>query len=220
MARALIVGSSGGIGSALSDTLVARGFDVTGLSRQQDGFDLRDPDKADKALARLRGSFDMVLVTTGLLAPPGQRPEKSLNQIDAEALADMLAVNTIGPALVLKHMPRLLPKTGRGIAGVLTARVGSIGDNRLGGWYAYRAAKAAANQLTRTAAIEIARSRKEAVVVALHPGTVDTAFTRDYASHAKVTPRVAAENLLNVIDGLTPAQTGGFFDWAGKQVPW
>ena len=104
---------------------------------------------------------------------------------------------------------------------VLSARVGSIGDNALGGWYSYRAAKAALNQLIHTAAIEIARSHREAVVVCLHPGTVETRFTRDYsAGHSTVAPDTAAANLLAVLDGLTPADTGGFFDWAGVRIPW
>jgi NAD(P)-dependent dehydrogenase (short-subunit alcohol dehydrogenase family) len=106
------------------------------------------------------------------------------------------------------------------VVGVLTARVGSIGDNRLGGWYSYRAAKAAANQIVRTAAIEIARRHSQAIVVALHPGTVETRFTRAYPGHRKVSPDSAAANLIAVLDGLTPDQTGGFFDWSGKPVPW
>jgi NAD(P)-dependent dehydrogenase (short-subunit alcohol dehydrogenase family) len=131
-----------------------------------------------------------------------------------------MAVNAIGPALVLSQLPRLLPRDALCKVGVLTARVGSIGDNGLGGWYSYRAAKAAANQIVHTAAIEIARQRKQAVVVALHPGTVETAFSRAYPGHRMVTPDAAAGNLLSVLDGLTPAETGGFFDWAGKRVPW
>jgi NAD(P)-dependent dehydrogenase (short-subunit alcohol dehydrogenase family) len=103
---------------------------------------------------------------------------------------------------------------------VLTARVGSIGDNRLGGWHSYRASKAAANQIVRGAAIEIGRRRKEAVVVALHPGTVETPFTAGYTGHAKMTPAEAAGRLLDVLEGLTPAQSGGFFDYAGAEVPW
>ncbi len=161
-----------------------------------------------------------MLVASGILARAGESPEKSLGEIDAEAMAEVMAVNAIGPALVLSALPRLLPRTRPARVGVLTARVGSIGDNRLGGWYGYRAAKAAANQIVHTAAIEIARKRPEAVVVALHPGTVDTPFTRAYPGHRKVSPAEAADNLLTVLDGLTPDDSGGFFDWAGKAVPW
>jgi NAD(P)-dependent dehydrogenase (short-subunit alcohol dehydrogenase family) len=193
---------------------------VTGLSRSADGLDVTDPVSVDRVLGALDGPFDLIVVASGILAPDGHAPEKSLDAIDAGVMARTLAVNAIGPALILRHAPRLLPRDGRSVVAVLTARVGSIGDNRMGGWYSYRASKAAANQIVHGAAIEIGRKRKEAVVVALHPGTVATAFTADYPGHRKVTPDEAAANLLRVIDGLTPAQSGGFFDWAGEEVPW
>ena len=218
--RALVIGASGGIGRALCAALVARGVDVTGLSRSADGIDLADPDALSQRMSTLEGPFRTILVATGLLAPDGARPEKSLAEIDARRMAEVMAVNAIGPALVLGHVPRLLPRRGRSVVGVLTARVGSIGDNRLGGWYSYRASKAAANQIVRTAAIEIARSHPEAIVAALHPGTVETPFTRDYPAHRKIGADEAASNLLDVLDGLEPRQTGQFFDWAGKPVPW
>lgn len=218
--RALVIGASGGIGAALAATLPARGADVTTLSRAVDGFDMTDPAEVRYHMERLDGPFHTVIIASGILAPDGAGPEKSLEDIDAASMAEVLAVNAIGPALVLRHLPRLLPRDGRAAVGVLTARVGSIGDNRLGGWYSYRAAKAAANQIVHTAAIEIARKRKQAIVVALHPGTVETAFTRNYPQHAKVTPDQAADNLLSVLDRLTPAESGGFFDWQGKTVPW
>lgn len=218
--RALIIGATGGIGSALSETLAARGANVTRLSRRDDRFEITDAPQVCQLLKVLSPPFDMILVASGILAPNGARPEKSLAEIDAEAMAQVIAVNAIGPALVLKEVPRLLPRRGRALVGVLTARVGSIGDNRLGGWYSYRAAKAAANQIVRTAAIEIARKCPEAVVVALHPGTVETQFTQDYPGHAKVSPKLAASNLLSVLEGLSPADSGGFYDWAGKPVPW
>lgn len=218
--RALVIGASGGVGQALSLALEARGAEVTRLSRAKNGFDLADPAAAASILDGLDAPFDTVLIASGILAPDGGRPEKSLAEIDAAAMAHVMAVNAIGPALVLREMPRLLPRDGRSTVGVLTARVGSIGDNRLGGWYSYRAAKAAANQIVHTAAIEIARKRPDAVVVALHPGTVETPFTAAYPSHRKVSSGDAARNLLLVLDRLTPAESGGFFDWAGRPVPW
>lgn len=218
--RALVIGASGGIGRALCVALEAKGFDVTRLSRAADGFDLTDPARVESAMNDVRGPFEMVLVVSGILAPEGARPEKSLAEIDAEIMARVMAVNAIGPALVLHHLPRLLPRDARCVVGVLTARVGSIGDNHLGGWYSYRASKAAANQIVRTASIEIARKRKNAIVVSLHPGTVETQFTKAYPGHSKVAPNKAAANLIGVLDQLTPAQNGGFFDWAGKPVPW
>lgn len=218
--RALVIGASGGIGSALAAELAAGGAKVTRLSRAVDGVDITDPVAVADAMGQLDGPFDSVLIASGILAPKGHGPEKSLAEIEAAQMARVMAVNAIGPALVLRHLPRLLPRKDRAVVGVLTARVGSIGDNRLGGWYSYRAAKAAANQIVRTAAIEIARRHSQAIVVALHPGTVETRFTRAYPGHRKVSPDSAAANLIAVLDGLTPDQTGGFFDWSGKPVPW
>ncbi len=219
MNKALIIGASGGIGAALMRALEARSVAVTGLSRREDGLDVTDADSVARVLGALEPGFDLVIVASGILAPEGARPEKALSEIDAEVMARVMAVNAIGPALVLRALPRLLAE-GPCKIGVLTARVGSIGDNALGGWYAYRASKAAANQIVHTAAIEIARKRKQAVVVALHPGTVETPFTADYPGHRKVAPDQAAANLLGVLDGLGPADNGGFFDWAGKAVAW
>ena len=220
MDRALVIGASGGIGAAVAAELAARGSAVTALSRRADGLDVTDPESVARHLGRLAPPFDLIFVATGILAPPGGAPEKSLAAIDAAAMAQVFAVNAIGPALILRHAPELLPETGRGVVAVLTARVGSIGDNRLGGWYAYRAAKAAANQIVRTAAIEIGRKRKEAAVVALHPGTVETPFTAAYPGHRKVTAAEAARTLVDVVSGLGPAQTGRFLDYAGQEVPW
>lgn len=220
MRQALIIGASGGIGAALAKALDRRGTQVTALSRSADGLDVADQASVDRVLGRLDGPFDLILFAAGILASPGAGPEKSLDAIEAGAMAEVMAVNAIGPALVLRHAPRLLPRDGRCVVAVLTARVGSIGDNRLGGWYGYRASKAAANQIVRSAAIEIGRKRKQAVVVALHPGTVDTDFTQGYPNHRKVAPEQAARNLLRVIDGLEPGQSGGFYDWAGETVPW
>ena len=136
-------------------------------------------------------------------------------------MADQFALNCIGPSLILKHSLRLLPKDRRAVFAALSARVGSIGDNRLGGWYSYRTAKAALNQMIHTASIEVARTHKQAICVALHPGTVATDFTAKYLGrHPAVPAGDAAQNLLRVIDGLTPDQTGQFFDWKGASVPW
>lgn len=221
MDTALIIGASGGIGQALSAALTARGTAVTGLSRRDHGFDITDPASVEAALAPLTGPFDLIFVATGGLEINGQRPEKSLREVTAQSLADQFALNCIGPSLVLKHAPRLLPRDRRAIFAALSARVGSIGDNGYGGWYGYRTAKAALNQMVHTGAIELARSHRAAICVTLHPGTVDTALTARYArGHPTVTPDTAAANLLSVLDGLTPDDTGRFFDWAGTPVPW
>lgn len=220
MERALVIGASGGIGSALAAALAKRGAAVTSLSRSRDGLDVTDGASVARVMGALEGPYHTVFVASGILAPEGGAPEKALSAIDAETMAQVMAVNAIGPALILRELPRLLPRQGRSAVGVLTARVGSIGDNHMGGWYSYRASKAAANQIVHGAAIEIARKRKEAVIAALHPGTVATPFTADYPGHKKLSPAEAAEHLVAVLDGLGPEATGGFFDWAGKAVPW
>lgn len=221
MAQALVIGASGGIGSALCDALRAQGWQVTGLSRSRDGLDVTDEASIAKHLGALQGPFQRILITTGALEIDGHSPEKALKHLNADALAGQFALNTIGPALVMKHAVQLLPRDAPAVMAALSARVGSIGDNRAGGWHSYRAAKAALNQIIRGAAIELGRSHKQAVCVALHPGTVATRFTQDYLGrHPSVPPSEAADNLLRVIDSLTPAQSGLFFDWAGKQVAW
>ncbi len=220
MGRTLILGASGGIGGALAKACAARGEDVTALSRSQDGFDITDENSVARHLAPL-APFDRIVVATGALEISGAEPEKTVKATRAKAMADQFALNAIGPALVLSHAHTLLPRDRRAVFTVLTARVGSIGDNRLGGWVSYRAAKAAANQILRTASIELARSHRQAVCIALHPGTVATDFTAKYLGrHPAVPPEDAAQNLLAVMDALTPDKTGHFFDWAGKPVPW
>lgn len=218
--RALVVGASGGIGGALVAALRQRG-EVVGLSRSGDGLDVTDETSVARVLGALEGQFDLVIVATGALAPEGRGPEKSLKALEAGQLAAQFALNATGPALVLKHTLRLMPREGRPVFAALSARVGSIGDNGLGGWYSYRASKAALNQLIHTAAIEVGRTHREAICVTLHPGTVDTGFGAEFhKGRETVTPQTSAGNLLRVLDGLTPADSGGFFDWQGARVPW
>lgn len=218
--RSLVVGSSGGIGGALCAALAQRG-DVVGLSRSTDGLDVTDEASVARVLGGLEPGFDLVFVATGALVLNGNGPEKALRAIDPAAMAAQFALNAIGPMLVLKHALRLMPKDRLARFAALSARVGSIGDNTLGGWYSYRAAKAALNQFLHTAAIEVARTHRQAVVLALHPGTVATGLTEVHgAGHPTVTPAKAAANLLAVLDATTPAETGQFFDWAGKRIAW
>jgi len=221
MKRALIIGASGGIGAAVVAELVQRGVAVTALSRSQQGLDITDEASVQAHLQALQGPYDLIFVATGALHGAGQPPEKTLKALDPAAMQDQFAVNCLGPALVLKHALPLLPRQGRAVFAALSARVGSIGDNRLGGWISYRSAKAALNQVIHTAAIELARSHKGVICAALHPGTVITPFTKNYAArHTTVLPETAAHNLLEVIAGLTPEDSGGFFDWQSKRVVW
>jgi NAD(P)-dependent dehydrogenase (short-subunit alcohol dehydrogenase family) len=218
--RALVVGASGGIGQALVAALRERG-EVVGLSRSGDGLDVTDEASVARVLGVLEPGFDLVVVTTGALVIGGVGPEKSLRSVTAEGLAAQFAANAVGPALVMKHALRLLPRDRVSRLAVLSARVGSIGDNALGGWYGYRAAKAALNQLVRTASVEARRTYPQSVFVALHPGTVETGLAPDLrAGHPAVSAEVAAGNLLRVLNGLGPEQSGGFYDWKGEVVPW
>ncbi len=221
MIDALVIGASGGIGQAMAAEMGARGGNVTGLSRSVDGFDVTDAARVDEVLGALDGPFQTIFVATGILAPKGGAPEKQLTAMDASAMAEVFAVNTIGVANILRHLPRLLPRKTRSVTGILTARVGSIGDNRIGGWHSYRASKAAANMLVRGAAIELGRTHRDAIVVSLHPGTVATPFTADYAATNKTVPAdETARMLCDLMERLRPDQTGGFFDYSGAVIPW
>jgi len=220
MANALIIGASGGIGCALVQDLRRRGEIVTGLSRSVDGLDVTDEQSIEDVLGRLEGSYDKIVVATGALSGGTTGPEKTIRAMNSSALAAQFAVNAAGPVLVLKHALRLIPRDRRSVFVALSARVGSIGDNRLGGWYSYRASKAALNQLVHTAAIELARSHRHAICCALHPGTIETAFTKNYRGAPAVSAQDAAANLLGVVDRLKISDSGGFFDWAGNAVTW
>lgn len=221
MENVLIIGESGGIGGAVSAHLRGTGVAVTGLSRSGDGLDVTDEDSLRDCLRRVEGPFDTVFVATGALEIDGAAPEKTLKTLSVTALADQYRLNAIGPVMVLKHALPLIPRDRRAVFAVLSARVGSIGDNRLGGWYSYRAAKAGVNQLIHSAAVELTRTHRHLACVCLHPGTVQTAFTAKYADrHPTVTREVAAERLVRVMQGLNAKETGKFLDYAGKEIPW
>jgi NAD(P)-dependent dehydrogenase (short-subunit alcohol dehydrogenase family) len=210
----LIIGATGGIGAAL---LAATGG--VGLARPK--LDLLDEATIAAAAAEMKplGPFDRIIDATGALTIEGVGPEKRLADLDPASMARAFAINAIGPALLLKHFVGLLPLKGRCVFATLSARVGSIGDNHLGGWYSYRASKAALNQTVRTAAIEVARRRPDALVLALHPGTVRSGLSAPFiAADQGLTPAESAARLLAVMDGAT--QTGSFLDHLGKVVPW
>lgn len=220
---AIVIGARGGIGAELVRALRARGMHEAVVPLSRPAIDLTDEASiAAAARALPAGEPRLVLDATGFLHDARQRPERSWRELDAAALARAFALNAIGPALLMKHFLPLLPREGTSVFATLSARVGSIGDNRLGGWYGYRASKAALNQLVRTAAIELARTRPEAVCVALHPGTVATALSAPFAKAGLDVrpPDVAAADLLDVIETLTAARTGCFLDWRGETVPW
>lgn len=194
---------------------------MSGLSRRDNGLDIQDETHIEAALKSVSGPFDLVVIATGALEINGAVPEKTIRSVTADAMLDQFRINTIGPALVLKHLSPKLPKDKPAHVVVLSARVGSIGDNALGGWYSYRTAKAAVNQLVHTAAIEFGRSHPHLCCISYHPGTVATEFTRKYVGrHPAMAPQDAARHLLDVVDTLTPENSGQFFDWRGEKVAW
>ncbi|BAJ82439.1 hypothetical protein ACMV_30920 [Acidiphilium multivorum AIU301] len=224
---AVVFGAGGGIGGALVAALAGdrRFAAVIGLGRgSAPRFDLLDEASIADAVRAVaaRGAIRLAIDATGFLHDAAQMPEKSLRELDAARLARSFALNAIGPALLMKHLLPALPREGRAVFATLSARVGSIGDNRLGGWYGYRASKAALNQFVRTAAVELARRSPAAICVALHPGTVATGLSSPFAASGLdvQAPEVAAARLLAVIDRLTSAESGGFFDHRGEAVPW
>jgi len=224
---AVVIGASGGIGAALLEQLRGSGnFDtVIGFSRRSSPHvDLTDEASIASAVehAASLGEIRLAINAVGLLQSAQQGPEKSWRELDPAYLTQVFAVNAIGPALLMKHLLPQLPRSGRAVFATLSARVGSIGDNRLGGWYGYRASKAALNQLVHTAAIELRRRSREAICVALHPGTVETPLSAPFARDGLEvqSPALAAQRLLQVIAGLGPQHSGGFFDHRGDVVPW
>lgn len=225
MSLAIVIGSSGGLGAALL-TELQRGaaYDrVLGLSRR-DGLDLEDEDSIARAAETVAasGQPDLVLVATGVLHS-GYDPERALKAVTAEHMLRDYRVNAVGPALVAKHFLPLLPRDRRAVFAALSARVGSIGDNRLGGWHAYRASKAALNMVLRTCAIEASRTHPHAIVVGLHPGTVDTELSKPFQKGVPpsrlFTPEMSARSLLAVVQRLQVADSGGVFAWDGARIP-
>ena len=208
---AVVIGASGGIGAALVAALAEEGTPVRGFARS-----------IAAAAASLAAAPDLVVVATGLLHEGEHGPEKSMAALDPAWLARQYAVNAIGPALVAKHFLPRMPRSGRCVFAVLSARVGSISDNKLGGWYGYRAAKAALNQLVRSLAVEERRRNDRSIVVGLHPGTVDTGLSKPFQGHVRAdqlfAPDRAAVQLLDVIDGLKAPDSGKLFAWDGSEI--
>ncbi len=239
---AVVIGAHGGLGRALGELLRAdaRYPQVLGFSRHGEPghaasavgptnpLDITSEASVASAAAQVAGWLQtdaplrLVIDATGFLHGHGFEPEKTWRQLDAAHMAHSFAVNAIGPALLMKHFLPLVPRHGKAVFATLSAKVGSIGDNRLGGWYSYRAAKAALNQLVRTAAIELARAKPEAICVALHPGTVNTGLSSPFAKTGLEvqTPAESAARLLAVIDALEAPASGGFFNHHGETLPW
>jgi len=226
---AVIVGASGGIGAALETALIEEDAHQTvwGFARSRTGarhLDLTDEASIVAAAAQVAQgpAPSLVIVATGLLHEDGRGPEKALKELDPAWLARQYAVNTIGPALVAKHFLPLLPKTGTPVFAALSARVGSIADNRLGGWHGYRASKAALNMLIANFAVEARRANDRSIIVGLHPGTVNTALSKPFQANLTpgtlLAPDRAALQLLDVIEGLKVRDSGKVFAWDGAEI--
>ncbi len=231
-----IIGSSGAIGSAFTKQLAGLYPDATiyAFSRSSSGNLAKNAihhkiDYNNEAIIEIAASFaakkaplDMVIVATGILHDGEMMPEKSLKDLSAEKFHSLFAANTIAPALIAKHFIPKLAKDRRVVFAVLSARVGSISDNQLGGWYAYRASKAALNMIIKNAAIETARQNKQAIVVGLHPGTVDSYLSKPFQGNVPngklFTPDFAVSNMLNVLELLTPEGSGKCFAWDGEEI--
>jgi len=237
--RAAVIGASGGIGRAFVEELAAADAVATVLALSRGGrgpeggkieagrIDTDDEASIEAAAAAARqslGGLDLVLVATGMLhGADGVQPEKTWRQLEPEAMLRLYRTNTVGPALVAKHFLPLLPREGRCIFAAISARVGSIEDNGLGGWHSYRASKAALNMLLKNFAIELGRKNDDAVVVGLHPGTVDTRLSGPFQSGVPegklFTPAHSAAAMLGALDGLGGADSGGLFAYDGSRLP-
>lgn len=223
---AVVIGASGGIGAALARRLEGAGTYavVHALSRSGTGFDLEDEASIAAAAAQVAEgpAPTLVFVATGVLHH-GFEPERSWRALEAGHLLRDYRTNTVGPALVAKRFLPLMPRDRRTVFAALSARVGSIGDNRLGGWHSYRASKAALNMILRNLSVELGRTHPKAVVAGLHPGTVDTGLSAPFQKGVKpeklFTADYSAERLLAVLHGLTPADSGGVFAWDGARIP-
>ena len=223
--RALVIGASGAIGAAIASQLEADpqcGAVVALHRHSQPAIDFDDEPGIAAAAAMLaeRGPFHLIINAAGILHGSDFMPEKKLGDLHYEQMMATFRINAFGPALVLRHFSPLLDKE-RGVLAVISAKVGSIADNRLGGWYSYRASKAALNMFLKTAAIEVKRSKPNAVLVALHPGTVNSNLSRPYNGE-KIgrSPFDAAADMLRVLDRLTAENSGQFHSWNGDRLPW
>lgn len=230
-----IFGSSGGIGKALCNALAQGGCETIyagsrvgvepdGVPYRPFAFDMTDESTIAAAAEQMRDDPpDLVIVATGVLTlADGTGPERTYKRLDPSAMAEVLALNTIGPAMIAKHMFPLMPRDDRFVFAALSARVGSISDNGLGGWHSYRASKAALNMLLKNFALEMGRTHKQGVIVGLHPGTVDSVLSEPFQSNLPdgqlTEPDDAADNLLGVLVDLAPEDSGYLFDYSGEMI--
>ena len=217
--RALVFGASGGIGQAFSSFLENKlgSENVVKISRSFDGFEISDEEKIFKLSESIEGSFNLIINATGVLQTTEEGPEKTINVVKQKLMIDMMTINAIGPALLLKNFSKKLDKTKFSVFVNLSARVGSITDNRLGGWISYRSSKAALNQIIKTSSIEINRRNKNAICVGLHPGTVKTSFTEKFQNTTEtISPDESVKMMMNVVENLSVDDNGYCFAYDGR----
>ena len=234
--KAVVVGAGGGIGRAVAEVLCLHGADAVHTISRQDSFSGNahtqhwQTDHSPESMARVAeaidgspGTLERLVICIGVLQDSGIRPERALRQLDSEAASHVFEVNTILPMKWLASFQGALKNAARPRIAVLSARVGSIADNRLGGWYSYRASKAALNMMLQCASIEFARLNKAAQLMAYHPGTVDTPlsepFQRGVAPDKLFTPEFTATQLLQLLDDMPNTGTLAYVDWDGKTIP-
>ena len=220
--RALVFGASGGIGQAFSRFLESKlgSENVVKISRSFDGFEISDEEKIFKLSESIEGSFNLIINATGVLQTTEEGPEKTINVVKQKSMIDMMTINAIGPALLLKNFSKKLDKTKFSVFVNLSARVGSITDNRLGGWISYRSSKAALNQIIKTSSIEINRRNKNAICVGLHPGTVKTRFTEKFQNTTEtISPDESVKMMMKVVENLSVDDNGYCFAYDGKVIP-
>ncbi len=221
---AVVVGSTGGIGAAFVKHLKQdeNCVEVIEFSRSTwPAIKFDDETTIKNAADSIDGEVHLFIDATGFLSDEIIKPEKSLKTLDAQNMTRLFELNAMGPALLMKHFTPLMPRKQRAIFATLSARVGSIGDNSLGGWYSYRAAKAALNMFLKCTAIEVSRNKPHALCVALHPGTVETLLSDPFSgTRERFTPNHCVSQLLEVLDDLKPEQTGTFWDYKGDPVEW
>ena len=220
--RALVFGASGGIGQAFSRFLEYKlgSENVVNVSRSFDGFEISDEEKILKFSESIEGTFNLIINATGVLQTTEEGPEKTINVVKQKSMIDMMTINAIGPALLLKNFSKKLDKTKFSVFVNLSARVGSITDNRLGGWISYRSSKAALNQIIKTSSIEINRRNKNAICVGLHPGTVKTRFTEKFQNTTEtISPEESVEMMMKVVENLSVDDNGYCFAYDGKVIP-
>lgn len=234
--RAAVIGASGGIGTAFVQHLqeCEQVESICTFSRSKTTFshpkvrnyqiDILDEDTIESAAKSVKTPLNLILVTTGILHEEAISPEKALKDLSLQNFEKIFAVNTFGPALIAKHFLPLIPKTERSVFAALSARVGSIEDNHLGGWYSYRASKAALNMIIKNTSIEISRRYKEACIIGLHPGTVDTKLSEPFQGNVEESklfaPAYATEQMLKVVNSVQPSQSGKIFAYDGEVIPY